>query len=271
MVSTVKSSLSGCSYDMYVMDHNFDDPLDMSTSSNVHYYKFMRSMHTYGQLARSWNEAITLGFGSLDEPEHDYVVLLQGDTALKPTWWATVQPYMNLAYDPNNHPEVKANDVPNGIDGGCHFLQFGRGDEFLVLTPTAVKNVGLFDERFSGIVFHEFDYFQRARACMPGGTCVHDVHGQDMNRLYRPVEGEEKFEEIQNNVLELVPNGHERGGAERKAADVAHTGGLELLTRKFPDQDPKRPWTTGKCCSTGQPRLYTPFEFAVDQYAYADC
>lgn len=253
---------------MYIMDHNIDNPLQLSTRDHVRHFKFMRSMHGHGQLPRSWNEALSLGFGDLDEPEHDYVVLLQGDVALQPTWWTTIQPYMSLDYNPNSPIGL---DVPNGIDGGCHFTQFGRGDELLVFTPTAVKNIGMFDERYTGIVWHEFDYFQRARNCMPKGTCLHDHHGMGMRRVYRPVEGEEKFMEIQDAVLRLVENGNDRGGAERLSAGDAP--GYSYLMHKFPGS--KHSWVTGetpgKCCSTGQAKMYTPFENAVNQHAYDDC
>ena len=80
---------------------------------------------------------------------------------------------------------------------GCDFLQVGRGDELMVYTPDAVKTIGLWDERYTGIVIQEGDYFTRARLCLPARACIHDeIH----HRFLNTVEG---WPTMTEDVLEL--------------------------------------------------------------------
>lgn len=269
LISTVKSSLARCSFSMTIMDHNSAAPLQMSAEDHVRHVTFpLRLMRSHGQLSRSWNEALTSGFVNLEEPVNDYVVLIQADAKLQPGWWNFIQPRMEDA------------------DMGCDFLQMGRGDEFMVFTPTAVKRVGLFDETYTGIQYHEFDYFSRARACITERSCLHDHHGVGYSHMHRPWVNDWRtitnyetlagsVDEAVSNVLDQeVPNGG-FGFGEHKTLPVEDHS-FARYKAKFPSE---KDWMRSKdgeekripkCCS-GQSKLYTPFEYDVDTKAYSPC
>ena len=77
-------------YQLNIMDHNTESPLEAPQGlvdlSRVSIWPGLRTMDSHGQLARSWNEGLTVGFKNLSAPAHDFVVLMQADAALKPGW-----------------------------------------------------------------------------------------------------------------------------------------------------------------------------------------
>ena len=54
------------------------------------------------------------------------------------------------------------------------FIQFGRGCGFMSFKPEAIKKIGLWDERFCNIGFHEADYFLRAFLFNNESTTLND-------------------------------------------------------------------------------------------------
>ena len=93
-------------------------------------------------LARDWNAALMLGFGSLSSPEVDMVVLMQVDALVRPTFFERA---MELH-----------------LDRGYEFASYGRGDELHSYSPGALRRVGMWDELFAGLSYHEADYYLRA-------------------------------------------------------------------------------------------------------------
>jgi hypothetical protein len=69
------------------------------------------------------------------------------------------------------------------------FFTWGRGDAFCSYLPTAVKKVGLWDERFCNIGYHEADYFLRALMYNKLASSINDreVHGRPLNEVDCPV------------------------------------------------------------------------------------
>jgi hypothetical protein len=78
------------------------------------------------------------------------------------------------------------------------YMTFGHGDEVQVMTPEAVRRIGLYDERFCNIGFHEADCFLRALIAAPEAVSINDdFHG----RVHNPVP---------NDVTEHVATGYSR-------------------------------------------------------------
>lgn len=108
-----------------------------------------------GHTSRNWNQGLIHGFKDLNNPDCDLVILAQDDTYYHKNW-------LNLLN--TIHFEM-----------GYHFFCVGAGDMLHSYTPTAVKKVGLWDERFSAICFMEHDYFIRAAMYLGDTASVNDT------------------------------------------------------------------------------------------------
>ena len=99
----------------------------------------LRSETSEGFLSRDWNQALVLGFGNLRNPEADQVILCQDDTIWHKNWRQRL----------------------DEIHEQYSFYACGWGDGFMSFKPEAVRRIGLFDESYVGIGYHEGDYFLR--------------------------------------------------------------------------------------------------------------
>ena len=99
----------------------------------------LRPDFSTGHLARNWNQAIINGFVDIENPDCDIVVCSQNDIKFKKNWLENL---------------LKAHEKYN-------FIQQGQGDGFHSYKIDAIKNVGLWDERFCNICYQEHDYFLR--------------------------------------------------------------------------------------------------------------
>lgn len=115
----------------------------------------LRPNFSTGHLARNWNQGLINGFKSLKDPISDIVILVQQDTKFEKN-------YINKVIDIHN----------SGID----FYTDGVGDQFHSYTPSAVKRIGLWDERFCGIGFQEADYILRSLLYHRNKSSVNDHH-----------------------------------------------------------------------------------------------
>jgi len=99
----------------------------------------LRPDFSTGYLSRNWNQALIHGFRDLNNPASDIVVTVQDDVIFKADW------------------------CRNLIDLHCryNFITMGLGDAFCSYLPEAVRKVGMWDERFCNLGFHEGDYFLR--------------------------------------------------------------------------------------------------------------
>jgi hypothetical protein len=100
----------------------------------------LRPDHSTGHLARSWNQCIIHGFIDLNNPDCDIVICCQNDIKFKKNW------LFNL---------LKLHEKYT-------FVAFGQGDAFHSYKSDAIKNIGLWDERFCNICYQEHDYYLRA-------------------------------------------------------------------------------------------------------------
>ena len=124
--------------------------------------------HTPGHLSRDWNFCLVDGFKSFDEPDSEIVVLCQND----------------LAFIPNGiHKLVESHDKYN-------FVSCGAGDTLHSYTIDAIKNLGLWDERFCSRILQEADYFTRNIAFNSEFCSLNDDHHR---RVYNPLGYDDKI------------------------------------------------------------------------------
>jgi hypothetical protein len=130
------------------------------------YEPHVRVIHNAGQpdfatamIARMWNLAIIHGFKSLNSPDCDVVITSQDDAVWQEDW---VQRLEAIRYN-------------------FDFYADDAGDLICMHTPTSVKKIGMWDERFH-YGFGEGDYFLRAVKYMPERSSINDyAHGRVWN------------------------------------------------------------------------------------------
>lgn len=122
----------------------------------------LRSDNSIGHLSRNWNQALVNGFGSLDNPLVDLVINSQDDVIWQPGWCQRV---------------LEATQTYNLISQGV-------GDALVVYRVEAVRNIGLWDERFCPSFYHDGDYFLRALIYNKEFSSINDpAHGRMLNPL----------------------------------------------------------------------------------------
>jgi hypothetical protein len=113
-----------------------------------------------GNMAENWNQALINGFIDLNNPDCEYLVTLQNDTAVHPNW------YTNL---------MKLHEKFNFVVGRY-------GDNLVSYTPEAVKKIGMWDENFASTVYKEADYWIRALIFNKEKSFINDtLHGLELN------------------------------------------------------------------------------------------
>jgi len=122
----------------------------------------LRSDQSLGHLSRNWNQALVQGFQNLDQPRVEFVINSQDDVIWQPGWCASV---------------LKETETYNLISQGV-------GDAVVVYKIDAVKNIGLWDERFCPSFYHDGDYFLRALIYNKQFSSINDpAHGRILNPL----------------------------------------------------------------------------------------
>ena len=123
----------------------------------------LRPDFSTGHLARNWNQALILGFENLESPQADIVICAQDDLLWQPNWLHTLI----------------------AIHQQYGFYTCSLGDTFTSHTAHSVRHIGLWDERFSAIAYHEADYFLRAVKHYWNLSSIND-YGH--NRIWNPSE-----------------------------------------------------------------------------------
>jgi hypothetical protein len=117
-----------------------------------------RHANSWGFLARDWNFGIIDAFKTWENPEGvDWCVLAQNDVEWLPGWdeWLATQKQFDLISQP-------------------------VGDAVVALNIEAVRRVGLFDERFCTLHFHDIDYLNRAAVALRERASINDCHYSDI-------------------------------------------------------------------------------------------
>lgn len=146
--------LSGTKLNINVINNHSDFSIDERFSSVNVLHNTLRPDFSTGHLSRSWNQAILHGFENLNKPKSQIVVACQVDTIFQPDWL------------------LRLTDLHKTYS----FVSAGWGDAFLSFTSDAIKNIGLFDERFCNIVHQETDYFTRALIFNKDKSSINDFH-----------------------------------------------------------------------------------------------
>lgn len=120
----------------------------------------LRPDFSTGHLARNWNQAIINGFCDLNSPDCDTLITCQDDTIFMPNW---IENLLNL------HEKYT-------------FIAAGVGDNLCSYKAAAIKEIGLWDERFCNLGFQEADYFIRALVYNREKSSINDHgHGRILN------------------------------------------------------------------------------------------
>lgn len=150
------ADLSQHQLEVYIINNHTNFKLHPSFESKVTVlHNVLQPDFGTGHTSRNWNQGLMHGFKNLNNPDCDLVILAQDDTYYGNDW-------LNQLH--KVHFEL-----------GYHFFCVGAGDMLHSYTPTAVKKIGLWDERFSAICFMEHDYFIRAAMHLGDYSSVNDI------------------------------------------------------------------------------------------------
>ena len=116
-----------------------------------------------GHLARDYNAALVNGFRDLNNPACDQVICCHDDVWYKGGWFEKLTE-IHKTYD------FYAGDY------GCSMTSY---------LPSAVKTIGIWDEKFTGIGFHEADFYLRALMYNGEKISINDHFG---GRVYATTE-----------------------------------------------------------------------------------
>ena len=122
----------------------------------------LRPDFSTGHLSRNHNQAIINGFKTLKNPDCDVVISCQNDTILNKNWYQTLTDIMEK----------------------YTYFSVGAGDQFQAFKSEAIRNIGLYDERFCNIGHQEADYFLRAYLYNKEYSSINDdCHGRHHNKI----------------------------------------------------------------------------------------
>jgi hypothetical protein len=177
---------------------NFNLHPDFIDRVNV-LHNVLRPDFSTGHLSRNWNQAIINGFKDLNNPDCDVLITNQDDTKFQPN-------YINHLIEKHKEYDL---------------IQMGHGDNLLSYTPTAIKRIGLWDERFCNIGFQEADYFLRAALYHTNKISLNDKMHARM------------FNELENNIIEYMPAGYQREEPYHKQSMQYHHFSLQVFIAKW--------------------------------------
>lgn len=164
LTTLFQSDLMSHDYQITIINNHTDFKLDPKFVSKVKVlHNVVRPDFSTGHLARDWNCALINGFQSLTAPDCDIVIHCQDDTHFNADWCANIV----------------------DIHKRFTFIQAGWGDCFCSYTVEAVRNIGLWDERFCNIGQQEADYLLRALMYNKDKSTINDgVHRRTLNVSY---------------------------------------------------------------------------------------
>lgn len=99
-----------------------------------------RPDHSTGHLSRNYNEIFLHAIKDIRNPDCDLLIHLHNDTSFDPLWFSKLLKY---------HEKYS-------------FITQSQGCGFCSYLPEAINEIGMWDERFCTIGYHEGDYFLRA-------------------------------------------------------------------------------------------------------------
>ena len=148
--------------EVYVINNHSSFYIDPKFDKVVVLNDNLRPDWSCGHCTRSWNAAFLLGIKSLTSPDCDILVNIQDDMVWSPNW---LEGLIRI------HQKYS-------------FYTCSWGDGFCSYTPEAVKKIGMWDERFCNIGYHEADYFLRALIYNKEGSSINDT---SVGRVLNPI------------------------------------------------------------------------------------
>ena len=200
--SLFASDISKHNVEVYIINNHSNFSIDNKFRDKVHVlHNVTRPDFSRGYLSRNWNQALINGFKDLSNPDCDIGACVQDDTL----WY---QDSIDKLVD---------------IHKTYSFYTCTPGDGFCSYTPDAVKNIGLWDERFCGITFQEADYLLRAYLHNNTKSSINDQpHGRQLNPIYDIV--------WRNNI---------RDDNDKIMISYIYHYSLELFKLKWPNNKPE--------------------------------
>ena len=171
------SDITNYDYEVNIINNHSDIHINNEYINNVNIINnVLRPDQSCGHISKDWNAAIVNGFKDLNHPDCDILICVQNDEKFKQDWVSNI---------------IKYHETYN-------FITFGSGDGFMSFKPDAIKNIGLFDERFI-CGKQEHDYFMRAKLYNKEKSSINDkTHNYILNS-------------INNNVMETTLDGNDHG------------------------------------------------------------
>jgi len=140
---------------------NFRLKSDFEKVVTVHHQTLRPDWDPNGHFTRDCNSVLVRSIKDLNNPINEQVIILQDDVILRPD-------FMEKLVDRHN--------------SGLEFIMSGIGDALNSWLPSAVKKIGMYDERFH-TGFHEGDYILRAIQKLGMKCSIGDIaHGREWNR-----------------------------------------------------------------------------------------
>lgn len=205
------SDIKSYVYNITVINNNSKFSCEFTDISVLH--NQTRPDFSTGHLSRTWNQCIINGFGDLRNPKCDILITLQDDVILKPNWLSLILPYMEK----------------------YSFIELGGGDIMCIYSPQSVRDVGLWDERFCNIGYHEGDYFLRQRLYNPNPVSINDYCH---NRIHNPIYSSDKRREIDNEFLSVpIKNSKRIYNSDQSVRHHFHS--LAFFKTKWGNFDPE--------------------------------
>jgi len=153
LISLFKTDISQHNVHVYIVNNHSDFYIDDEFTNKVTVlHNVFRPNHSTGHLSRNYNEIFLHGFKDLLNPDCDILIHSHDDNLFDPYFFNKLVEY-HKNYD---------------------LLTFSQGCGLMSYTPEAVKTIGLWDERFCTIGYHEGDYFLRALTYMKNRVSIND-------------------------------------------------------------------------------------------------
>lgn len=197
------------------------------------YHNQTRPDFSTGHLARTWNQAIINGFKNIKRPDCDLLITFQDDVTVKKNWFSLLRPH------------IEKNS----------FMEVAGGDIMCIYKPDAIYNVGLWDERFCNIGYHEHDYFLRQLLYNKANISINDFCH---NRVYNPIYQSTMAREIDNEYVTVPARNTQRQDNHCKSL-AFHLHSEHMLTIKWNNA----PFERGLAC---KPRIPSYFYYPYFEY-----
>lgn len=157
------SDIKNYEYEINIINNHSDFKLNEEYVSKVNVlHNVLRPDFSEGHLTRNWNQGIINGFKDPDNPDCDIVVNIQDDVIFREDCFTKLEE-LHKKYD---------------------LIQNGQGDALISYNINAVKNIGLWDERFCSISFQVLDFLLKCKMFHSEKCSINDLHHK---RILNPI------------------------------------------------------------------------------------